>query len=610
MIKVFIILIGLFSCLLISCTPKKETHSFANIDEVTIKHIHLDLETDFENNILKGKAELTLDNFSRSTKLILDSWDLQITKIVLDDGKETDFHLGAYRESFGQPLSVSIKPETKKITIFYSTSPNAQALQWLSPQQTLDKKHPFLFSQSQSIYARSWIPCQDTPLQRITYSANIKTDPELLALMSADNPQAKNDIGLYSFEMKQPIPVYLIALAVGDMEFRSLGERSGVYAEKAMIERASFEFSDTEDMLLAAESLYGPYQWERYDILLLPASFPFGGMENPRLTFATPTLIAGDKSLVSTIAHEIAHAWSGNLVTNAYWDDFWLNEGFTSYIELRILEQIYGAEYALMIEQIGYQDMLNILNNLGPNNPKTKLSYDLTEKHPEDYSAVAYDKGARFLKTLESAYGREKFDRFLRDYFSEFAFQTITAEQFIAFLRENLIQKETLSTSKAVKIYDWIYNPGIPTNHPVPDSPEFRKVDQQRSAFIKGTPASDLETANWTSHHWVHFIKALPGKITLAQMTDLDNNFQFSTISNSEIAFVWYKLAIIKNYKDSYPALEKFLTNVGRIKFVAPLYRALAVDEAGKKMAIKIFQKARAGYHPLTISEIDAIIKG
>lgn len=605
--KTLKLLVYFLLLIFLSCSAKRDIHSFANTDDVQVKHIHLNLEINFEKKQLWGDVILTLNNSSGTDKLILDSRDLNISKVLLDNGQETKFQLGKNKPGFGQPLIIAIKPQTKKVTISYSTSPNAKALQWLTPEQTKGKKYPFLFSQSETIFARSWIPCQDTPGQKITYSAKIKTRPDLLVLMSASNPTVKSKDGIYNFTMNQPIPVYLLAIAAGDLEFRSLGQRCGVYAEPEVIQKAAIEFSDTEKMLKAAESICGPYRWKRYDILVLPPSFPFGGMENPRLTFVTPTIIAGDKSLVPTIAHEIAHSWSGNLVTNACWDDFWLNEGFTSYLELRITEKLYGADYALMVEQIAYQDLKNIINNLGENNPKTKLTYNLTGKHPEDASAVAYDKGARFLKTLEYAYGRDKFDTFLKKYFTEFAFQTMTTERFVDYLNKNLIQKEALSTSKTVRVYDWLYNPGLPKKHPVPDSPEFKKVDKQRILFVEGRKASQLNTAGWTTYHWIHFIKALPGKISLEQMADLDSTFNLSASTNSEIAFIWFKQAINKKYKTAYPAIENFLINVGRIKFVAPLYRAL-VQNDDRDLALKIYHEAKAGYHPLTRESVEIVL--
>jgi len=597
----------LLTIFLSSCkNTEKDIHSFSNINDITVKHMNLDLNIDFSLKEISGIASLSVNNISATNQLILDSWDLEIARITLDENDtEVKFSLGSHKENFGQPLTIAILPETKVVHIQYKTAPNAKALQWLTPEQTTGKKHPFLFSQSQSIYARTWIPCMDTPGYRFTYKATIKTDPNLMAVMSASNPTKKNNEGIYQFTMDQPIPTYLLALAVGDIAFQPLGENSGVYAEPLIIDKAVYEFADTPKMIKSAEKLYGPYKWGRFDVLVLPPSFPYGGMENPRLTFATPTIIAGDRSLVSLIAHELAHSWSGNLVTNATWDDIWLNEGFTTYFEMRIMEELYGKDYATMIEQIGYQDLKNLLIVLGEDDPDTKLAYDLTGRHPEEpHSNIIYDKTELFLRTLEVAYGRDNFDLFLKNYFEKFAFQTMTTEKFIKYITGSLI-KDTKSTGKPVLVYEWIYGTGLPDNYVIPDSPEFRKVDSQRQAFFDDTPASSLVTENWTTHHWLHFIRALPTRITLNQMADLDQFFNFTNSGNAEILYAWFIKAIQHNYLKAFPALENFLLTVGRAKFVTPLYASLSETPEGKHLAKSIYKKARSGYHPVTYGQID-----
>ncbi len=589
---------------------KKDIHSFANMDEVIITHMDLDLDINFPANQIRGTASLTLDNLTATDSLILDSWGLEIAKVTLDDDDTpVKFLLGKFKKDFGQPLKIEISPSTKIVHIQYKTSPTAEALQWLKPEQTSGKKYPFLFSQSQSIYARTWVPSMDTPSIRFTYNSTVKTDPNLLALMSASNPTEKNENGIYHFKMEQPIPTYLLALAVGDIEFQPLGEISGVYAEPEIIEKAVYEFADTPKMIKAAEKLYGPYKWGRYDILVLPPSFPYGGMENPRLTFATPTILAGDRSLVSLVAHELAHSWSGNLVTNATWDDIWLNEGFTTYFEYRIMEELYGRDYATMIEQIGYQNLKGALNELGYDSPDTKLALDLTGRHPEDTnSSIVYEKGELFLRTLEVTYGKEQFDKFLKTYFDSFAFKTMTSDHFAKYITENLV-KDGKRTGKAVLIYEWIFGTGLPDNAYIPDSPEFRKVDVQREAFLKGASATSLNTEGWTTHHWMHFIRVLPTNMSLEQMNELDSAFKFTRLGNSEILFAWFIKAIEHNYREAYPALEHFLLSVGRAKFVAPLYAALAKTKDGKEMAIRIYKKARHGYHPVTYNYVDKILE-
>lgn len=608
MFKKNLILVFAFLLIIQSCTyRKKDTHTFSNYNDVAVRHLDLDINVDFDNRKILGTASLSIENITECDTLALDTRDLTISKVTLDNGKETTFRLGRMQDLFGQPLIINIQPETKVVHISYSTSPNAEALQWLEPQQTSSGTYPFLFTQSQSILARTWVPCQDTPDIRMTYNASVKTNPELLALMSATNPTAKNSEGTYSFVMDKPIPAYLLALAVGDLEFRPLGENCGVYAEPAMIDKAAYEFVDTEKMIKAAESLYGPYRWGRYDMLVLPPSFPFGGMENPRLTFLTPTIIAGDRSLVSLVAHELAHSWSGNLVTNATWDDFWLNEGFTTYSEYRIMEKLYGADYAQMIAQLGYQDLLRTLERLGYDNPDTRLALDLTGRHPDETTNVAYDKGQLFLTALEKAYGRDKFDAFLQKYINTFAFKTMTSEHFLKFLEKNLI-KDTESTHQAVRVYEWVYDPGLPDNCPVPDSPEFRKVDGQRQDFINGKPANELNTDGWTTHHWIHFLRAIPHNLNHESLTDLDKTYNLTASGNSEILFAWFTRALDLDYKPVLPALEKFLLHVGRAKFVVPLYTALARTEDGRILAKDIYKKARPLYHPVTYNVVDKVI--
>lgn len=607
-IKHTVLTLSLF-IIAISCSnlPQEDIHSYANVNDIRVKHLDLDIEVDFSQKIILGTASLTFDNLTDCDTLVLDTRDLKINRVLLDDDKQTTFRLGSVKEQFGRPLIIDIDPGVKTVHVSYSTSPHAEAVQWLDAHQTSSAKHPFLFTQSQSILARTWVPCQDTPVIRMTYSAKVKTDPQLLALMSAVNPVEKNNEGVYTFEMNQPIPAYLLALAVGDLEFRSLGKNCGVYAEPSVIEEAAYEFADTENMMKAAEKLFGPYRWGRYDVLVLPPSFPFGGMENPRLTFLTPTIITGDRSLVSLVAHELAHSWSGNLVTNAKWDDFWLNEGFTTYSEYRIMEELYGKDYATMIAQLGYQDLMRTIERLGRDNPDTRLALDLSGRHPDETTIVAYDKGQLFLKALEKAYGRDKFDAFLQKYYNTFAFKTMTSEHFLKYLEDNLL-KETESTAKAVRVYEWVYDPGLPDNCPIPDSPEFRKVDDQRSAFTHGTPAAGLKTEGWTTHHWIHFIRALPHNLSEDQLKDLDNTFGLSESSNSEILFAWFTQAVAYQYKPAYAAMEEFLKNVGRAKFVVPLYTALARTEEGLKLARQIYAEARSIYHPVTYSVVDQLL--
>lgn len=595
--------------------PKKETkaqkdiHSFAKSDEAAVTHLDLDVEVDFDKKQIAGKAKWKINNKTGAKQLYFDTRDLTIDKVTLNDDKETKFSVGEEVKFLGKPLVIDILPDTKEVSVYYSTSPTAGALQWLEPAQTAGGKKPFLFTQSQAILARTWVPCQDSPGIRFTYNAKIKTRSDLLAVMSAKNTPKKSDTGEYEFEMSQPIPSYLLALAVGDIEFKAVDDRTGVYSEPSKVAGAANELSDMGKMMKAAEELYGPYRWERYDVIVLPPSFPFGGMENPRLTFATPTIIAGDKSLVSLIAHELAHSWSGNLVTNADWSDFWLNEGFTVYFERRIMEAVYGRDYSEMLAQLGYQDLVKTIDELGKTSKDTHLHLDLTGKDPDEgLTDIAYEKGYFFLRMLEENVGREKFDAFLRKYFDTFAFQSMTGEKFLSYLRENLIKGDKALEDK-LKIDQWVYGPGLPDNRPKVESKEFDQVDAQVKAWTEGTPAKSLMTDKWTTHHWLRFLGKLPDTLSEEKMAELDSAFSFTKTGNSEMLFAWLMRSIQNNYKPAYPALEKFLTGMGRRKFLKPLYTELAKTPEGTETAKEIYKKARPTYHSVAYNSIDEILK-
>src|ERR1017187_3752278 len=358
-----------------------DIHSWSRPELIRVRHLELDLDVNFDSRVLAGSATLHLDRTS-GDELVLDTRGLAIRSVDNASSQE----LGAPDPILGAPLRIQLAPGATWVRIHYSTSPQASGLQWLDPPQTAGKLHPFLYTQSQAIHARSWIPLQDTPAVRVTFQAEIRVPAGLRVVMGAEMRGSH-------FRMEQPVPSYLIALAAGDLEFRALGPRSGVYAEPALIDAAAYEFGDTEAMIGAVEAMYGPYRWGRYDLLVLPPSFPFGGMENPRLTFATPTILAGDRSLVSLVAHELAHSWSGNLVTNATWSDFWLNEGFTVYVERRVLEKLYGPARADMEAVLGRRELDREMAGLRESD--RVLHIDLTGRDPDDgCTLVPYEKGA------------------------------------------------------------------------------------------------------------------------------------------------------------------------------------------------------------------------
>ncbi|MFD1186115.1 M1 family metallopeptidase [Pontibacter rugosus] len=587
-----------------------DAHSFAKPAEAVAKHLSLNIDVNFDQKVLSGKASYLIENKTGTDQIIFDTRNLQIEKVYLGDSmEETTFTLGDGNDVLGRPLMVNIKPDTKKVTIEYKTSPDAAALQWLNPQQTAGKKNPFLFTQSQAILARTWIPIQDSPGIRITYDAKVKVPKNLLAVMSASNPVEKNSTGEYAFEMKQPIPSYLMALSVGDLVFQKVGPQTGIYAEPATIEAAAYEFAEMDKMLNAAEKIYGKYRWDRYDLLVLPPSFPFGGMENPRLTFVTPTVLAKDRSLTSLIAHELAHSWSGNLVTNATWNDFWLNEGFTVYFERRIMEELYGKDYADMLQVLGYQDLTNTINDIGAESEDTRLKLDLEGRDPDEgLTDIAYEKGNFFLRHIENTVGREKFDAFVNNYFNTFAFQSTNTDKFLDFLRAELIKGDAELAEK-INIEGWVYTPGLPQGVKVPTSTRFAKVEEAFQSWKNGKPAAQLSIKDWSSHEWLHFIRMLPEQMSQQQMAEVDKAFNFTNSGNSEVLAAWFIHAIRNNYTTADKAMDTFLTNVGRRKFLVPIYKALVATPEGKKKALAIYAKARPNYHAVSTVTLDEMLK-
>lgn len=609
--------LSLSAMTLLQCSPSLRTeasdpHSFSNPYEAFVEHLQLSLVVNMEEQLLEGNAVWQIGRNGNPKDIILDTKGLDILRVdVSTDGvttKPSDFRMGERDSILGEALVIPITAGTRYVHIAYRTQVVAEALQFLPASQTHARRSPFLLTQSQAINARTWIPCQDSPGRRFTYEATVQVPRGLMALMSAENPVSVSENGRYTFRMDQPIPSYLLALAVGELAFRPLGTRTGVYAEPTLIEAAVAEFEEVDRMMDIAEQLYGPYQWGRYDIIVLPPSFPFGGMENPRLTFATPTILAGDRSLVALIAHELAHSWSGNLVTNATWNDFWLNEGFTVYFENRIMEALKGPEYAQMLAQISLRELKAEVQDMGPEHPHTKLAIDLRGLNPDDgVTAIAYDKGFFFLQLIELTVGREAWDTFLKQYFNTYAFQTMTTDQFLIILRKDLLSQFP-EAEKTIGVDQWVYGPGIPDNLPIPSSNRFTLVEKAVSAWIAGVAEADLGTVEWSSHEWLHFIHSLPLATDESDLARLDRAFSFTASKNSEIQAAWYERSIRSDYQAAGPALRKFLTQVGRRKFLMPLYRAMMETPGWEETAQSIYQEARPRYHPIAVHSVDQLL--
>lgn len=581
-------------------------HSYANTDQVRVTHVSLALRVDFTAKKLLGTAVLSLDmQQADASELWLDTRDLTILRVSNMQQEPLAFSLAKADDILGQKLTIALAPTPcQQIMIEYQTAPQAQGLQWLSPVQTAGKVLPYLFSQSQPINARSWIPLQDTPKARITFDAHIQVPHGMRAVMSAMNQPAQALTGEFHFTMELAIPTHLLALAVGDIAFEAIGPRSGIYTEPSLLAAAVSEFSDVEQMLDVAESLLGPYVWGRYDMLVLPPSFPFGGMENPRLAFLTPTLIAGDKSLVSTVAHELAHSWTGNLVSNATWRDLWLNEGFTTYFTNRIVEAVYGKEQA-ELEWVMEFARLKEEMALLPLSQQT-LPANFQQGDPNlAFNRFTYDKASMFVHELERRLGRTEFDRFLLSYVNHFAFQAITTETFVSYAKTRLLQEHQDKLTEA-ELLEWIYAEGLPLSFNGPTSSSLDKVDTALKLFLWTTPASDLETSDWRVHHWQYFLTQLPAVVSVDKLADLDATFALTQSSNSEIACDWFRLAVRNHYAAVLPALADYLVRIGRGKFVRPLYNEL--KQAGYHAELhQIYTKARAGYHPSIQVQLDRL---
>jgi aminopeptidase N len=591
-----------------------DIHSFARPAEARVTHVALDLRADMPAHELRGTATLTVERRPGATDLVLDTRDLDIEKVADSGGAALEHALGDADPIKGRPLTVKLGAREGAVVITYKTRPTAAALQWLGAEQTAGKRQPYLFSQGQAILTRTWIPTQDSPGIRQTYSARITVPAELRAVMSAEHvgepAAAASGERTFEFRMTNAVPPYLIALAVGDIADEAIGPRTAVFTEPSALKQAASEFADLEKMVEAAERLVGPYRWGRYDLLVLPPSFPFGGMENPRLTFATPTIIAGDRSLVSLVAHELAHSWSGNLVTNATWSDFWLNEGITTYLEARIMEAVYGKDRADMLRVLGRRELDAEIARLGgPGSRETILHIDLAGRDPDEgMTTVPYEKGSLFLQTIEAAAGRERFDAYLRSYFDRYAFRSITTATFLDDLRKNLVAGDA-GLERRLQLDEWVYRPGVPANAVVVTSPVLERVDAQAKAFAGGAAAASLGARAWSTQEWQHFLDNLPERLTAAQLQDLDRAYRLTDSGNSEILFSWLRIAIRNNYRPALPALERFLTSQGRRKFLRPLYEDLMKQDWGQAEARRIYAKARPTYHTVSTSTLDQIVK-
>jgi leukotriene-A4 hydrolase len=585
--------------------------SFAQPERARVTHVDLDLTADFARQLLSGTATLDVLAARGVSEIILDDDELAIASVTDGDGHKLRWTVGKAEPDKGAPLTIRMGA-ARRIVIRYTSAPGASALQWLPPSLTAGKKQPFLFSQGEPTNNRSWIPTQDSPGIRQSWSARLTVPARLMAVMSArrstpNGVPAGKGMKRFRFDMPHPVPPYLIAMAVGDLGFKALGPTTGVYAEPVTLGRAAAEFSDTEKMVKAAAALYGPYRWGRYDILVLPPSFPFGGMENPTLTFATPTILTGDKSNVDVIAHELAHSWSGNLVTNATWSDVWLNEGFTTYFENRVDEAVYGKERAATLADLSWDNLQRDLTGAGEANAKaTRLHGD----PGGTFGELDYNKGATFLRTIEYRVGRARWDTYLRSYFDRHAFQPQTTVGFLADLRANLIKGDA-ALERDLMLDQWAYAPGLPGNAVHVKSATLAAIDKSLAAFNRGAAATSIDARHWSTQEWLRFLNGLPRQQSAARLAELDRAYGLSASPNAYVQSAWFVLAIANRYEPVVPSLDRYLHRIGRGLLIFPLYTGLkAQGDWGLRIARRIYATARATYHPTIAAALDKRLVG
>ncbi|EGF79700.1 hypothetical protein BATDEDRAFT_19784 [Batrachochytrium dendrobatidis JAM81] len=602
-----------------------DPNSFANSHEAIIRHTHLNLTTDFDAKILHGFVEHTVSIVAASgaNKVVLDSSYVDVKSVVIaTDSTSLKFEVASRHDLFGSALTIyfgsTLACDQKVIVrIEYSTTSKCTALQWLNPSQTVGKTYPYLFSQCQAIHARSLLPCQDTPSVKHTYSAELTVPAELRALMSAVNAGESSSASAkhktFKFEQKISIPSYLIAIAVGNIHGKRVGPRSTVWSEPEVVEAAAWEFADTESFIKTGEDLLTPYVWGVYDLLLLPASFPFGGMENPCLTFVTPTLLAGDRSLVDVVAHEIAHSWMGNLVTTQNWEHFWLNEGFTVFIERKIAGRLHGEPVRHFDAIIGMKSLREAVEHYEESGHMeyTCLCPKMTGQDPDDaFSSVPYEKGFNLLFYLEKLVGGPAvFEPYVKAHVEKFSHKSITTADFHKFLFEYFGKVENgskLSVLHAVDWDSWFNKPGMPVVENEFDASLAHACEDLAKRWNLSRKESDpkfdaAEFSKLDSNQKVMFLKKLLDMPAFEAHTldAMDRIYSLSLIKNAEVKFCWQMLCLSSELERIFPEVVEFISQVGRMKFVRPLYRALYKCKNGAELSKSTFLKHRDFYHPI-----------
>ncbi len=581
-----------------------DPHSFADLAQGSITHIGFDISVDFSERLLSVRAEYRLEN-PVSGSLFLDTRNLDIQRVHADGG-DIAWEIDARDPILGERLHLKNLDALSAFTIELVTSPGASALQWVPPHQTEGGEHPFLYSQCQAIHARSIFPCQDTPAVRFTFDARMRVAAPLVGLMAAASTGVEKQDGIHicSFKMEQPIPSYLFALAAGNIVFRELGPRTGIFAEPELIEAAAWEFAENEEKLELGEKLFGPYLWERYDVLVMPPSFPYGAMENPRLTFMSKIFIMGDRSWTVIISHELAHSWTGNLVTNANWEHFWLNEGWTTYADTRITEAIEGEEVADLTTVISAKALWEELERYGMDSDITCLKTSMEGIDPDEaFSIIPYYKGFLFVRQLELAVGRKQFDAFTRKYIKTHQFKTLTSEEFVRYLEQEL--PETL---EKVDVQTWIYEPGLPEGAMDLQSGMYDEALAVSETFLGENRLNKNQVADWFPGQVFAFLTSLPERILPEDCATIDEIFDFKSKWNTNLRTRFLELCIRSGYTEILPRVEAFVETIGRSYSLSRIFRAMIAEDWARPLARPLFERVRERYHPVTVGNLDKLL--
>ena len=620
-ISFFLILI-----ILISKTNQKELNTFSNYDIIFQTNINVHFIVDFDNKKVDGEVTISFKALEDGEVIILDTKSLIIKSIKDNTGNELDFKLDNYYrlESHGVPLKIYkeySKDDTFDITIEYSTTKDCMAIDWLEPEQTSGGKYPFMYSQCQSILCREMLPIQDTPAVKMPVQISITVPEELIGLAAGlfveEINNGNNKTFIYALDI--PIPSYLIAIAAGDIGSQNVSERCTIYAEKTVVEKAAWEFSDTEKFLKIAENYIGEYVWEQYNILVLPPSFPFGGMENPTLTFLTPSLIAGDKSLVSVVAHEISHSWTGNLVTNENWPDFWLNEGFTMFIERKILSSHKDKDMAKLDAMVGLSNLKADIIAFGESKSFSSLEPNLLGRNPDDaFNKVPYEKGFNLLYYLENKVNNDDiFQKFMRSYIDKFKKGVVKYMDFRTFF-ETFIKNNVKDWEKILNDIDWdtwVFAPGFPPVENDFSNKYADEVDQAVKDFYENKLGDDFvkKFKDWFTllkQNFLNKIKESDIELSETQLEFLNEKLELIQgkynveVSCSYYLTVLYHGTLSTKFEES---LVDFLGKHGRINYIRPLFSALA--RRNKELAIKTLDKYRNFYHSIIIKYIEIDLK-